>query len=395
MCLIVLLLLLLSLGCGSTDRESRATASDSATHQVEEEFTDHDDHEETAEARVTLSDTAMRTAGIKVDTVSNTISAASRSLVVPGQVQFDPRRVALVSPRVPGRIERLRVVQGDLVRAGETVALLYSPAFLTAQTDLMQAARRASMLAQTPDSTGAAALADAAARRLRTLGVSDAAISRLTNGGEPEEFLPLTSPLAGTITESHTLPGSAIEAGAPVFKVSDLSVMDVVAEVPEASLPLVERGLRAEVSIPAYPGMSFSGHVERMSGELNPETRTVQAVVHVPNRGNRLRAGMFATVRLAIAGSRAAPLSVGDLSVPASAIVTEGDRSFVFVEVGPNTFERRSVEVGTLTPPGSLTPIEGAMAVRRGLAAGDRVVVDGAFTLKSELAKASLGEHGH
>lgn len=388
--------LVLCLACGSREAGSRAPGADTATQQVQEEAGAQDgDHEEEPKTRLTLSDTAVRTAGIKTDTVTSGASAGSRTLVVPGQVQFDPRRVALISPRVAGRIERLMVVQGDKVQAGQTVADIYSPAFVTAQSDLLQAARRAQLLAGTADSGGAAALVDAASRRLRVLGLADSAIARLKDGQEPRELLPLSSPLNGTITESHSLPGAAIEAGAPVFKVSDLAVMDVVAEVPEQSLPLVEIGQRAAVSIAAYPGMSFDGDVERMSGELNPETRTVQAVVHVPNRGGRLRAGMFATVRLVIAARRNEPTSDSVLSIPASAIVTESDRSFVFVEVGPNTFERREVEVSSLTPPGSMTPVEGRVAVRRGLSAGERIVVEGAFTLKSELAKASLGEHGH
>ena len=388
--------LVLSLACGSPEADGRASGADTMTQQVQEEAGAHDDeHEEEPETRITLSDTAARTAGIKTDTVISGLSVGSRTLVVPGQVQFDPRRVALISPRVAGRVERLMVVQGDRVRAGQTVAALYSPAFVTAQSDLVQAARRAKLLAGTTDSGGATALADAAARRLRVLGVGDSVIAQLMSGQEPSDLLTLSSPLNGSITESHTLPGATIDAGAPVFKVSDLSVMDVVAEVPEQSLPLVEIGQRAAVSIAAYPGMSFDGDVERMSGELNPETRTVQAVVHVPNRGGRLRSGMFATVRLVISAGKNEPTTDSALTIPASAIVTEGDRRFVFVEVGPNTFERREVEVGSLTPPGSMTPVEGRVAVRRGLAAGERIVVEGAFTLKSELAKASLGEHGH
>ena len=227
------------------------------------------------------------------------------------------------------------------------------------------------------------------------MGLTDSEIARLAGTGEPADFLPLTSPLDGTITKSHTLPGAAVEAGAPVFEVSDLSVMDVVAEVPEASLPLVQIGQLAAVSIAAYPGMTFEGEVERMSGELNPETRTVQAVVHVPNRGRRLRSGMFATVRLALNNQAGRSSTDSMLSVPASAVVTEGERHFAFVEVGPNSFERREVEIASLTPVGSMTPVQGRVAVRSGLSAGDRVVVEGAFTLKSELAKAGLGEHGH
>ncbi len=391
-------LLFLLMACNDGKSDGPRAEADTQVHGPEEESSPSQDsreeHAGEGESRVTLSDTAMRTAGIKTDTVS-TRGFADAGLVVPGQVQFDPRRVALVSPRVEGRIERLSVVEGDHVRAGQEVAFLYSAAFATAQADLIQAVRRAGLLAGTADSGGAYALADAAHRRLRLLGLADSQIDRLARTGELADFLPLSSPLDGTISQSHTLPGAAVEAGAPVFEVSDLSVMDVVAEVPEASLPLVQIGQLAAVSIVAYPGMSFEGEVERMSAELNPETRSVQAVVHVPNRGRRLRSGTFATVRLAINQQAGRSSTESMLSVPASAVVTEGERHFAFVEVGPRTFERREVDIASLTPAGSMTPVQGRVAVRSGLKAGDRVVVDGAFTLKSELAKASLGEHGH
>ena len=394
--LLAALFVITACGQESPDAPVRGSASD--TLQVQEESPAHSDEEEGHEeeggrTRVTLSDTAMMAAGIRIDTVKVGSAAADRSLVVPGQVQFDPRRVALVSPRVPGRVERLTVVEGDAVRSGQVVALLYSAEFVTAQTDFLQATRRAGLLAQTGDSAGAAALAEAAHRRLRLLGLTDTAIARLTAGAAPADFLPLLSPLTGAIAEAHVLPGAAVEPGSPVFRVADLSVMDVVAEVPEQSVPLVRIGQAASVTIAAYPGTNFAGEVERMSGELNPETRTVQAVVHVPNRRQQLRAGMFATVRLV--GTSPGRESASVVIVPESAVVTEGERRFVFVEIGPRTFERREVGVGSLTPPGSMTPVAGRVAVQRGLAAGEKVVVEGAFTLKSELAKASLGEHGH
>ena len=396
----ILLASLLTLtACGRESPDARRRTSAGDTVQVGEEFapahsSEEGEHEEEGGGdRVTLSETAMQAAGIRTDTVKVGSAAADRSLVVPGQVQFDPRRVALVSPRVPGRVERLTVVQGDAVRSGQVVALLYSPEFATAQIDFLQATRRAGLLAQTGDSGGAAALAEAAHRRLRLLGLTDTAIARLATAAAPADFLPLLSPLTGVIAEAHVLPGAAVEAGSPVFRVADLSVMDVVAEVPEQSVPLVRIGQGASVTIAAYPGTSFEGEVERMSGELNPETRTVQAVVHVPNRGRRLRAGMFATVRLAAAGPGQGKVAV--VTVPESAVVTEGERRFVFVEVELGTFERREVEVASLTPPGSMVPVEGIAAIRRGVSPGERVVVAGAFTIKSELAKASLGEHGH
>ena len=342
-------------------------------------------------ARVRLTPAAFATAQIAVQAVTSTsASAAGEGLDVPGQVELDPRRVALVSPRVAGRIERLAAVEGDRIGNGQVVAQLYSAEYLTAQSDLTQAERRARLLGGTPDESGARALAEAARRRLRLMGVTDDEIARIAGGGEPLATLALRAPIAGSITESHVLPGAAVEAGAPVFTVADLSVVDVVAEVPEAALPSVRVGQRATIGISAYPGMRFAGNVERLRDALNPETRTVRAVIHVDNPSRTLRPGMFASVRLAVSAGQEAGSAGSVMVIPESAIVTDGERRYVFVEVGERTYERREVRIAALAPVGSSAPQSVSVAVLDGLRAGERVVVRGAFTLKSELAKASL-----
>lgn len=415
-------------GCGNenTGAENRGTsrssahtpeaavpaAAEKAGGEKEGEGEHGEEHGEGEATRVTLTEAAFATARIAVEPVAATSAATGGvGLEVPGQVELDPRRVALVSSRIAGRIERLAAVEGDRVGAGQPVAYLYSPEFLVAQADLGQATRRAQLLAGTEDERGARALVDAARRRLRLMGAGEADIGRAAAGGEPAATLALRAPIGGSVMEAHLLPGAAVEPGAPIFTVADLSVIDVVAEVPERSLPLVRTGQRASVGIAAFPAMRFDGEVERLRDALNPETRTVRAVIHVPNGSRRLRPGMFATVQLDVATRDALALAPGGATVGAagargvggtaggtvltireSAVVTDGERRFVFVEVGPRAYERREVRVASLAPPGSSTPRAPAVVVQDGLRAGERVVVSGAFTLKSELAKASLGE---
>lgn len=390
-------------GGGAPD--GAASKSEAATAADDEHGDEHgDEHDESAESgRVTLSEAAFQTAGITVQPVAVSTAAdrPASDLVVPGQVAHDPARLAVISSRVPGRLERLTVVEGDRVGGGQTVAHLYSPTYLTAQSDLQQAIRRAERLVGTEDETGARAIADAARRRLRLLGVSAGEIERLAAGGEPRTFLAITAPFSGSIVESSALAGEAVEAGQAIFRLADLTQVDVVAEVPERALPLVRVGQKATISLAAYPDDRFSGEVERLHEELNPETRTVRAVIHAHNPARRLRPGMFATVELDVPASaiRAprggdAPLG-GMLTIPESAVVTEGERRFVFVPVGPRSYERREVQVASVAPPGSAAPTSALVAVRSGLTATDSVVVSGAFILKSELAKGSLGEHGH
>ena len=383
------LLLLAGPACSDANGDAEGHTDE---HGAEEAHGDEhgDEHAEAGAAgRVTLTQAGARTAGVEVVPVqASTTGGSLGGLEVPGQVEFDPARVALVSPRAAGRIERLAAVEGDRVGAGQPVAYVLSPAFLTAQNDFIQASRRAELLTGTEDEQGARALVTAARRRLQLLGASRALISRLQQTGEPIDLLPVPAPFAGSIVEMQALPGSAVEPGTPIFKIADLSAVNVTAEVPERALPNLRTGQAATIRLAAYPSLQFTGRVERIRDELNPETRTAKAVIRVANSERTLRPGMFASVHLpGMSGGAPAAASASGLTIPTSAVVTDGAERYVFVEVGPRTYERREVQVA----PGSGDQV----AVTAGLTAGERVVTKGAFTLKSELGKAAFGDHGH
>lgn len=178
-------------------------------HEEEENAEEHADS-----GRVMLTEQAMRTAEILVEPAISEVAAnAAAGLEVPGEVHFDPRRVAVISPRVDGRVEQVRVVEGDRVRAGDIVATVFTPTFVSAQTEYLMAVRRAATLAGTQDAQGAQALVDAAGRRLRVLGASAALIDQLGRSGQVLEELPVHAPFDGSIVEVTAVPGSAIDAG--------------------------------------------------------------------------------------------------------------------------------------------------------------------------------------
>jgi len=379
-----ILLLALSTACGS----GRPDDSNAETQQSSEA------HSTDSTPRISLSETAYTAAGINVEVAR--LEVPEQALDLPGQVEFDPRRVTLITARSAGRVEQLEVVEGDRVRAGQVLARLYSPAFQTAQTDFLLAVRRANQLAGTPDEPGAASVARATRRRLALLGVATDEIARLESGEEPADYLVLAAPFDGSIIEAHAVAGASVEEGTIMFRIADLSVVDVVAQVPERALPLMQVGQAATVGIAAYPDLRFAGRVERLHDELDQQTRTLGAVIHVPNPDRRLRPGMFASVRFQVSVPALAEGRGGRVvTIPETALVTDGEGRFVFVEVASRTFERRAVVVAPLAPPGAGGPSGGRVVVRSGVAAGERVVVQGAFTLKSELAKAALGEDEH
>lgn len=391
---LALLCALLALPACGGDGAPEAGPKEEAGHKDEHAAGEEEHAEE--EAVVTLSEAAYRTAGIQVEAVAaEAVAAAGSGLQVPGQVEFEPERVAVISPRTGGRIERLTVVEGNRVRAGQTVALISSREYLTAQNDLVQAVRRARVLAGTQDAAGADALVDAARRRLRLLGVGNGAINRVASTGEISAVMPVPAPFGGSIIEAHVLAGQAVEPGTPLFKIADLSSVDVAAEVPERSMPLLRIGQRATITLAAYPALQFEGRVERLQDQLDPTTRTVKAIIHVPNPQGALRPGMFANVTLDAPAEAALQTTAATLlTIPEAALVTDGEARYVFVETAPRTFERRAVQVEALSAPGSTVAAVGRVAVRSGLTAGERIAVSGAFTLKSEMGKAGF-EHDH
>ncbi len=356
---------------------------------------EHHDEEE-ARTEVTLTAEALSRARIEVETAT-LVRASQESLLedaleVPGHVEVDPRRVGVVSVRSDGRLERLFTVEGDVVKAGDEIAHTFSPAFQIAQADFAQAVRRAELVRMSGDSLAAAQLATAAGQRLRVLGASDADVEALRRGEPPQALQVLRAPLTGSVIQSHAVAGSALAAGAAVVTIADLTELDVVAEVPEVALSTVRVGQIASVTVAAFPDRRFRGTIERIRDMLDPETRTVRAVLHVPNATRDLRPGMYASVRIAVT-PRGRDATSGAIRIPSSAVVLDGTEVIVFVETAERTFKRRVVTVEGLAPPGSLNPAGGDVLVRSGLAAGERIVTRGAFILKSELGKAALADH--
>lgn len=339
---------------------------------------------EGAEGLVTLTEAGYVTAEIETLVAEErSVSWGAVSEIVPGQVEFDPSRVALVSPRSGGRLERLTVVEGESVDQDQIVAYVLSTAYLLARSDYLQAARRRDTLAPgLPGSDEAQALVDAAARRLLLLGGELEWIEEET-ADSSTDLLPIRAPFAGRIVETHVLVGAAVEPGSPVFTLADLSVVDVAARVPERTLANLRVGQQVRVTLSAFPGREWTGQVQRIKDELDRETRTATALIRVGNADGRFRPGMFASIHLGLPPDPTARLAV---VVPEGAVVTDGSDQYVFVEVGPRSYERRAVEIEIV--PGE----EGWILLLAGVEAGETVVIRGAFTLKAELAKEGFGD---
>ena len=346
---------------------------------------------------VTLSATALANANLRVEALAPTPLAGTG--VAPARIALDPRREAHVSAVTGGQLERILVRPGDAVSAGQALATVLSPdlgeaigAHLSAgaRLDVAKAKReRVTQLladgvaskSQLADAeaeyTVAAAEHEAAEERLRVFGVEPASVVP-AKGQHFSSRFSLRSPVDGTVLTIDAALGRSVEPGDALFHVGNLDEVWLLADIYERDLAAVRPGSPMSFTVAAYGDELFTGTVDQVGDWLDPESRTAEVRVVVDNTGHRLKPNMFATARLALTDATVAD----GLALPADAVQVVEGRPCAFVEVKPGSYAARPVRAEPLA--------DGRLHVLSGLSAGDRVVVDGAFTLKSELAKAEL-----
>lgn len=217
--------------------------------------------------------------------------------------------------------------------------------------------------------------------QLRTLGVSEQNLVRDDHSKEAS-LVVVRAPLSGVVTERKFNAGAGIDAATPIFSISNLSTVYVIANVPEASVGKLSVGSTAEIKSPSIG--TINGVISYIDPRLDETSRTARVRVEVPNTGGKLRAGMFTEVGFYAGTSEA---TGQELVVKSEAIQREGDKTIVFIhkEDEPGAFEIREVEIGG--------DIEGYTAIKSGLQLGEKVVTKGSFTLKTQMQKAEMGEH--
>jgi cobalt-zinc-cadmium efflux system membrane fusion protein len=201
----------------------------------------------------------------------------------------------------------------------------------------------------------------------------------ITNGedptGESGEQIPVLTPFAGVVLERLITQGTAVTPGMPMFVVSDLSTVWVLAELDEAHLAGAQIGRPVTLRLPAYPNESFTGKVTYIGETVNPKTRRVTVRCEIPNSNGRLRPEMYTTVEIGESEPRTTTV------VPATAVQTLNGQPTVFISDGNDRFVPRPIDTGAER--------DGQIEVRRGVQPGERVVTAGAFVLKSEFLKSS------
>ena len=309
---------------------------------------------------VAISSQTAQNLGIRLEKVTSKSFGESFSAV--GRIEPDERRFYAVQTRIPGFVERLSVrAVGDPVAKGQKIAEIYAPELLAAQQEYL-----ALLELNSVDSDNA--LKDAARSRLKLLGMTESEIAAITKTGKSSPRFGVYAPASGVLTELGVREGGQLMAGSSLIQISDLSQVWVIAEVPERDAARLKLGITAEVQLQSLPGEVFKGKVGYLYPMLNDSSRTLQVRIELPNKGNRLRPGMYANV--AFTGQTHEALSVANES-----IIATGKRKLVIVKEA-NGY--RPVEVTTGQERDNATEI------LSGLTEGEEVVVSGQFLIDSE-----------
>ena len=297
----------------------------------------------TSAARAEVSIDPRRQQLIGVRTVVAKRADLATTIRAAGVVRYDETRLADVNVKIEGWIRDLYVdYTGQAVRKGQPLFALYSPDLLNTENEYLLALKTRDQMQQSQIADArerAGALVAAARQRLTLWDLSPEQIAALEQRRTPETAVTFRSPVDGVVIEKQAVKGAHVTAGQTLYKVADLSVVWVEADIYEQEMPLVKVGGRAVVTLDAYPGERFSGRVIYIYPYVDEKTRTNKVRYEFSNRGGRLKPGMFANVEMT------ASAGVG-VTVPTDAVLDSGKEQVVFVAKGDGYFDPRRVKIG-------------------------------------------------
>ncbi len=247
--------------------------------------------------RVQVSPERVMQAGVRTEPVLyRLLTRADRSY---GAIDAAETRRAAITARFPGRIESLMVnAVGMVVKKGEPLCRIYSPRFLAASREYLEALSSQQDTEKDPQSTAAdkrraTEIAGYARERLALAGFTTQQLDELAKTGKGSEFVTLYSPLAGTVLERNVVLGDLVDEGTVLYSIADLSTLWVQAQLLESEIASAKPHMPVEISAVAYPGKIYYGTVDFVYPTVSPDTRTVKVRVVVTNKNDELKPGMY------------------------------------------------------------------------------------------------------
>lgn len=281
-----------------------------------------------------------------------------------GKIQADERLLQSQVAQYPGRIDKLLVnFTGETVKKGQNLALIYSPELVTAQQELLEAAKTKQSQPE---------IYEAAKEKLQLWKLSDSQISGIESSGKVQTKFEVVSSISGIVTSRRVNNGDYVSQGTPLYDLVDLSSLWVMFDAYESDLPFLKTGDKIDFTVQAMPGETYSGKIIFIDPVVDPVARVSKVRVEINNRSGKLKPEMFAT---GIVKANMAEFK-DKMVIPRSAVLWTGKRSIVYVkQTGTDEpiFKIREIGLGPM--------LGSSYIVADGLAEGEEIVTQGTFSV--------------
>ena len=377
------------------------------------------------EFAVSIEPAQRRLANIK--TVTVTEQPVSRQLQTIGSIEIDESRQATISSYIDGRLEKIYAdYTGVEVQGGDHLAVVYSPQLYSAQIEYLEAKKT---LESSSDSALASIreaqekLAGNSRQRLLELGMTADQLKELDTTATAKSRLTIYAPMGGTVIEKLAEEGKYIEAGEPIYRIADLSMVWLMLELFPEDASRIRFGQQVQARLSSNPNEVLTGRVAFIAPNVDPSSRTVGVRVEFTNEHRKLRPGDYAEATITIpigpegeiydkdlAGKWISPMHpqiIRDqpgpcpvcgmqlvpttrygfaatpvdqpvsVTIPRSALLLAGQNSVAYVETEAGRFELRVVKIGPF--------LKDRVVILEGIEPGEQVATSGNFLIDSQM----------
>ncbi|HMQ00559.1 MAG TPA: efflux RND transporter periplasmic adaptor subunit [Cyclobacteriaceae bacterium] len=298
-----------------------------------------------------------------IQTTRAKIVKPGHEISLTGRVKINEQKIATLTAKFPGRIEKLFVnFEGQVIRQGEKLASIYSPELINAQRELLEAGK---MKQISPE------LYTAAKEKLRFWKISERQIENIESAGEITSTFDVYAEASGVVSKRLVSLGDYVSTGSVMAELADLSSVWIVLDAYESDLPWIKTGSTVKFTVLALPAQEFTAKIAYINPVLNPDTRSVDVRAVFDNRNQILKPETLVNAKI----QTATDIKTQAIAIPASAVLWTGKRSIVYVKKKSDipSFERRVITLGSRM--GDLYLVE------KGLEAGEEVVYNGVFSV--------------
>jgi len=314
----------------------------------------------------TMSAEAIALANVQTAKVSYT--TPEYEIYLTGKIAPNEKKLAVITANYSGRIEKLFVdFTGQTVNKGEKMVTIYSPELVTAQKELIEAAKNKQI---NPS------LYNAVREKLSLWKINEKQIDAIESSGEVMTEFDVYTQISGIVMNRNISTGDYINRGSVLFEIADLSSVWVMLDAYEQDLSVVRIGDKVDFTVTSLPGREFTSTVTFIDPLINPQTRTASVRMEVNNPGMQLKPEMFVKGKIKAKFSAQTGIKGKSLLISKTSVLWTGTRSVVYVKVPGSefpSFEMREVNLG---------PRAGDFyVVESGLQEGEEIVTNGVFAI--------------